>query len=133
MEQNEIKENNPRIALFMGYVAGRIHEKYGQIYTHPDKMGEMWAERFQYHSSWDHLMPVVEKIEALRDITIYGELVRNLAVVIKQDYCSVSATNINAMYYQTPYGSTPESKIAAVYEAITHFITLLNNNNTSSI
>ncbi len=49
METNQIIESNKLIAEFMGYKI----------------KGGLWGEQPKYNSSWDWLMPVVEKIEML--------------------------------------------------------------------
>ncbi len=56
------QENNKMIAEFMG--AEKTHiQSVGDIYCPvPSKNGSEYADKLQYHSSWDWLMPVVEKI-----------------------------------------------------------------------
>ncbi len=59
------QENNKMIAEFMG--AEKTHiQSVGDIYCPvPSKNGSEYADKLQYHSSWDWLIPVVEKIENL--------------------------------------------------------------------
>jgi len=57
-------ENNKLIAEFMGLVESSISDKY---WTEKSKEGFGQGELFelQYHTSWDWLMPVVEKIYSI--------------------------------------------------------------------
>ena len=53
--------NNKLIAEFMG--AEKTHiQSVGDIYCPvPSKSGSEYADKLQYHTSWDWLMPVAEK------------------------------------------------------------------------
>ena len=59
----QLTEGNKLIAEFMGFIPEK--SSLGNTYTHPDKMGVYGGSgmKFQYHSSWDWIMPVVEKAE----------------------------------------------------------------------
>ena len=63
----ETTENNKLIAEFMG----AISEGDNNIYKIPDERGDDYAPfrcldlNLEYNTSWDWLMPVVEKIERL--------------------------------------------------------------------
>tara|TARA_Y100001938_G_C7753697_1_gene265147 strand:+ start:230 stop:523 length:294 start_codon:yes stop_codon:yes gene_type:complete len=56
-----MEENNKLIAEFMG--AEKTHIKsVGDIYCPvPSKNGSEYADKLQYHKSWDWLMPVIHK------------------------------------------------------------------------
>jgi hypothetical protein len=56
-----MEENNKLIAEFMG--AEKTHIKsVGDIYCPvPSKNGSEYADKLQYHTSWDWLMPVIDK------------------------------------------------------------------------
>ena len=62
-----MEENNKLIAEFMG--AEKTHIKsVGDIYCPvPSKNGSEYADKLQYHSSWDWLMPVVAKCTKLNN------------------------------------------------------------------
>lgn len=57
------REENRFIAEFMGMVKGDINGNY--YWESPEKIVGRKIDDLQYHSSWDWLMPVVEKIESL--------------------------------------------------------------------
>ena len=68
MTNEEILAGNPLFAEFMG---GKLDSPQSKYYYFHDK-GRYELE-LKYHSSWDWLMPVVEKIESLGfDIKIKG-------------------------------------------------------------
>ena len=55
------QENNKLIAEFMGAEKTHRHIE-GDIYCPvPSKNGSEYADKLQYHKSWDWLMPVVDK------------------------------------------------------------------------
>lgn len=60
MKEQEIIEGNKLIAEFMG-LEWKLHLGRRYLYNHA------WIplENLKYHSSWDWLMPVVEKIETM--------------------------------------------------------------------
>ena len=63
-----LKENNRMIAEFMG-VEYTYDKKEGAYYD--VKTGELIGIEFNYHSSWECLMPVVFKI--VDDTTVYAQ------------------------------------------------------------
>ena len=53
-------KNNKLIAEFMGYI--KYSEQHHDLYC--EETGELGEfKNLQYHTSWDWLMPVIEKIE----------------------------------------------------------------------
>ena len=57
-----MEENNKLIAEFMG--AEKTHiQSVGDV---PSKNGSEYADKLQYHSSWDWLMPVISKCMEVR-------------------------------------------------------------------
>lgn len=62
-------KKNILIAQFDGWVnTGKLHpfnSKLGNTYAKQGLIGVKWGERFQYHTSWDGLMPVVHKCLAI--------------------------------------------------------------------
>jgi len=72
MKTKEITENNKLIAEFMGMKPSKIFGKYSISKDHctcnedtPDKAMNGFASIAKYNTSWDWLMPVVEKIDSL--------------------------------------------------------------------
>lgn len=73
MEQKEIEEGNKLIAEFMG---GKIKNKLVTFNGGWDDSDLSFISGLKYHTSWDWLMPVVEKIEKSKTPTwvkIYGD------------------------------------------------------------
>jgi hypothetical protein len=119
---NEILESNKLIAKFMGK---KIINNWVQLV---DKYnGEYDISLLKYHSDWNQLMPVVEKIE--KDISkepYYGFTVR-----IADRCCLIACHERNkqdGVIYQTPWGFRPLLKIQAVWLAVVEFINWYNAN-----
>lgn len=78
MSEQEIIEKNKIIAEFMGVKFNPLDNfyYYGELmHTIPLLEPNVWrlsSDQLKYHSSWDWLMPVVEKIESLEHITDEG-------------------------------------------------------------
>jgi hypothetical protein len=122
MENNEIIKGNKLIAEFMGY-------KY---YPHPAKDSGWRKEKghlklhgyflcrtnkqLEYHSSWDWLMPVVEKISETYTVNIQSYPVMGFDV------------RFNEGTYRRAY-SENESAIKAVWTAVIKFIEWYNQKN----
>jgi len=60
-----MEKDNDLIAEFMGYVNTTPTDKDFNIYEHPETKRMIETMSMKYHTSWDWLMPVVEKIEML--------------------------------------------------------------------
>ena len=76
----------------------------------------------QYHSSWDWLMPVVEKIESLGYVTqIWGLWNKNYTY-------SFSITQKGNLNIQVGRGISDHSKIESVYTGVIEFINWYNKN-----
>lgn len=89
------------------------------------------CENFElkYHSSWDWLMPVVEKIESLK---LNGH---RYYVEIRHESCEISVAinkgaNTNKIY--SSLWQNHSSKIDAVYNAVVQFIKWYNENNKTA-
>jgi hypothetical protein len=82
----------------------------------------------KYHSSWDWLMPVVEKIE--KDVS--KEPFFGFTVVLAGHFCHIKCHEKNCqdgIIYQTPYGTKPKTKIEAIiWLAVVEFIKWYNQN-----
>lgn len=110
-----MQENNKLIAEFMGWYCLNEyarHETHGSTISYKD---------MQYHTSWDWLMPVVEKIERMGCIVeIWLSLGKGCKIVkgsFKKPINTIANTENN-------------STILAVYEAVVEFITWHNANKT---
>ncbi len=69
MTEQEILEGNKLIAEFMGWKLSEIRiQKKEHWYKNPNKETFIQAENFEYHSSWDWLMPSIKKA-----IEVFGE------------------------------------------------------------
>lgn len=114
--------DNEVIAVFMGFtpygngiwwnVPKGEDLKYKAFKLHRDKLS--------YSTSWDWLMPVVEKIEAMERtlVNIYGD-----ATVI-----AVDAIDGVEIYGKTNHGNK-DNKIGHAYRAVVEFIKWYNENN----
>ena len=76
-------------------------------------------DELEFHTSWDWLMPVVEKIESMRDD--FGNAHR---VTIDMGNAVVENTSNNSSISIAILGST--NKIDATYHAVIEFINLKN-------
>ncbi len=109
---DEVK-NNIIIAEFMGY-----SKEY--IESPP-------TDTFKYHSLWEWLIPVVEKIESIKD-SHHG----HFGVHISSNNCTIQATNFrpdkpmaNPPHYFSDF--TLNTKIDSTYRAVVEFIKWYNN------
>lgn len=139
-----VLEGNKLIAAFMGYTYfgwndERLPKGYpsgwkikpNSRYNHKGlNLGFLCSnhKQLQYHSSFDWLMKVVDKIESL-SFDYAGDKVKSCCVDIRKNYVAISGyTGVRQDYtfYQTPYGFNPDSKIHAVWLAVVQFITWYN-------
>jgi hypothetical protein len=117
MESKEtIESGNRLIAEFM--------EDHKTTYGIP--ANRLREDMIAYHSSWDWLMPVVEKIEKETSTAVF----HGFTVVIRRNHCAIMCHISNrqdGIICQTPYGTEPDSKIRAVWDMVVQFITWLNS------
>lgn len=107
METNKILEGNKILAEFMGRCGKRNKNLYWVNIP-----GVLWVavDEMKFHSSWDWLMPVVEKIESLNYSTeIYSMGSYNHRMVV---YSSGAIVNQSELM---------ESKIKSVFTACVEF------------
>jgi len=126
MEANTIVKGNKMVAEFMGatpFGSGIDFSGYeftdSPIYNSVKKLYHF--EDIEYHTSWDWLMPVVEKIQSLA--------------------CNVNIINNYCQIIKFESGDTPPSyqrtqtmahtKIENVYNAVVQFITWYNQQQSS--
>ena len=112
MENNEILEGNKLIAEFMGLKK----QGFGANEYFIDNGYRIVATSngLQYHTSWDWIMPVVEKIED-----------DGYIVYIKQEICYIrnKTNSIKNLVYMCHY-----PKITAVFMVVVEFIKWYNEN-----
>ena len=141
MTNQEIIEGNRLIAEFCGAKLGKDGKcefvkidtnKNGSKTLLPDNykfphwtFAFSWINDLKYHSSWDWLMPVVEKIESIKD-DYHGKF----QVFINSNQCVIQSINIFKKrkndYYFNEY--TLGSKIESTYMAVVKFIEWYNKN-----
>jgi len=112
----EIIDGNRFIAEFMGWK----FNKERKAYHIPQTLGFPFkgkVEDLKYHTSWDWLMPVVEKIERLG----FDFCIMDGAIFIRRQYD----------YWET-YQIIPDKKYA-VWLAVVEFIKWYNENNPQPI
>lgn len=109
----DIDENNRIIAEFMGDITSLNDEV---SFNKNCSVNEL-----QYHTSWDWLMPVVEKIESI----IFDENNSFNVTIGSSIYCVIQDSN-GECYDMTYDGE--ESKLAVVYKAVVEFIKWYNTN-----
>lgn len=118
--KNEVDttENNKLIAEFMGGLynnqarlslqSNEIWLPYHGVCNYKNNNGKC----LKYHSSWDWLMEVVEKIESLGHRVIIG-------FSGSKNYCEIGLNNFFIQIFE-------ETKIEAVYQAVVEFIKWYN-------
>lgn len=119
--KEEIIAGNKLIAEFMGL------EKDGNFWYKPtgNTEGLMYTNKYsklKYHSSWDWLMPVVEKIEKV-------ELPENVVIEVGiwANQCEIGTVHQTKETFMIA-GSTGKDKISFVFEAVVEFINWYNQN-----
>ena len=140
MKTEEILKGNTLIANFLGYEIDSIAEELGETprYYVSDRLecvadGVDWwdtydgdwtswltADQMKFHSSWDWLMPVVEKIETL----IFGE----------DEYFNFQILGGCSVYIISSHGrelvsiDNEQSKLECAYKAAIEFLKWYNKN-----
>lgn len=107
--ENNIRETNVLIAEFMG-----INKLSSNV------LKKALLSDLDYHLSWDSLMPVIEKIESLK------ENLHSLDVQMCVDRIAI-LVNASPLYVDIRQFSK-KSKIEAVYKAVIEFIKWYNEN-----
>jgi hypothetical protein len=118
-----MREENKLIAEFMGFkIQDNPNERfYNQYFTEPNGTWGSRIEIMHFDSSWDWLMPVVEKI---RKINCYdrGDIF-NVQFIISNDrieFHQGGYTKKESYWYQN-------NGIESVYKAVIGCITMYNN------
>lgn len=129
MTNEEILNGNTLIAVFMG---GEFRTDLPFTYTKEgwvntpanDNMQIAQNYDLKYHSSWDWLMPVVEKIEDLDDKFYF--------VKIHSGGCFIHPIN-NTKAYNVKQYQAGKSKIEMVYATVVEFIEWYNKHQIKKI
>jgi hypothetical protein len=110
-------ESNRLIAEFMGLEPMTLSET-NQKCLNP-KHNDGTISPIQFHSSWDWLMPVVDKIEDIECEEVSTDIVGQhlFDVEIRQNVCIIHGTDIE---------ESSGSKLHCVYNAVVSFIRWYN-------
>ncbi len=127
MEQ-EIIEGNKLIAEFMGAEVDNRGLGEAAWLTAPKKKTSNWIpiDALQYHSSWDWLMGVVEKIESLGFFTLVATSRMGGYKYYMNIATGVGIVN-ETMDNPSKFMGQSDSKIDAVYKTVIEFIKWYNN------
>jgi len=139
MEQ-KIIESNSLIAEFMEaipeqwYPESKMYKQSGKHYSFPRSTEYPDNKRFhsdnllKYHTDWNWLMQVVEKIE-----TLYDNNDGKYGVYISSNCCNIQGTNLakalipDSLYKNVYFDQVyTEKKIESVYNAVVNFINYYN-------
>lgn len=128
-----MKENNLLIAEFLGLRECARCEDCGSFYA--NAFGEFTEsgvsiyhpKEMNYHSRWNWLMTLVEKVESIKDET-HGYF----GVHISSNSCTIQGTNFRSDKISNPPvyfdSNTLESKLDSTYYTIINFIKWYNKN-----
>lgn len=122
----ETTENNRLIAEFMGAKLGNGTDTFPIVYINvPSGLAGLCTqtpEMMKYHSDWNWLMEVVEKIESLKN----NESYILYDVVIFPDAVLIENREGEEIILINKSKGTFTTKIEAVYNAVVEFITWYN-------
>jgi len=113
-------QQNKLIAEFMG-----ITPNEAGVY-HVSKHKGYDVENLNYHTSWDWLMPVVEKIENL-NFEIDG-VITSADVHIVYGDCRIVDEDGNGLFEFYSHSTDSGDKLGATYKAVVEFIKWYNKN-----
>lgn len=120
----EIVEGNKLIAEFMD---GVFDDKIKSLLVTPVKSPAgnyvNWTDKLKYHSSWDWLMPVVEKIQNMGFfVSILGDGRLPNTKELPTNYCNIFKDNFNLELIIDGGNIPSKSKIDSVWQSIIQFI-----------
>ena len=125
MDQKQIEKNNELIALFMGNEVTGPGIPMGIWFK--DRQDFIQFSDLKYHSDWNWLMEVVEKIESIKD-PHHGYF----GVYISSNSCTIQGTRFRSDKIEEPpvyFNDTIlSSKIERTYIAAVMFIKWYNEN-----
>lgn len=138
----KIEEGNKLIAEFMGCKISKDRATCrGVKYTFPyNKNESKHLTHLAYNSSWDWLMPVVEKIEVLDDSKNHYSWFESeqtersnfagYSVLIECNMCTIDL-NFELDPSECIFHTRAETKIEAVWQTVIRFIQRRNENSSS--
>lgn len=103
-------KNNKLIAEFMGMTYGDPNNDSVMIQTTPQGNEVVPIESMEYHTSWDWLMPIIDKIESL-----------GYEFTIVENRCKVS-NNTDHSVKELFHIETIGGKFKTTYDAVVQFI-----------
>jgi hypothetical protein len=113
-----VEEGNELIASFEGFKT-YVMNGYTNVEYSDDNVRTI--QDTHYHSSWDWLMPIIEKIEDFRDensCSIYNFTIEQCFVEVIENRTSDTVLECDGM-----------NKLDASYDAVVEFIKWYNENN----
>lgn len=130
IDNKEIVEGNWIIASFMGATITDGIGYTGRNISFPTETNGLYVHKLtdlKYNSSWDWLMPVVEKIEDLERGMAYNVEMYNVwcVVTIGTQYAMTCDVEFTEIKYRT------ESKIESTWRCIVDFIKWYNYINSN--
>ena len=126
-----METNNKLIAEFLGYIDNGCSEEGFLI--DPKTNYDVCIDSLQFHTDWNWLMQVVEKIENLPSRTLQGTYYLGNEVKIYKvintntHYCEINLVKESG-YRIVSIQFNKESKIKSVYDACLEFIKWYNEN-----
>ena len=126
-----METNNKLIAEFLGYIDNGCSEEGFLI--DPKTNYDVCIDSLQFHTDWNWLMEVVEKIENLPSRTLQGTYYLGNEVKIYKvintntHYCEINLVKESG-YRIVSIQFNKESKIKSVYDACLEFIKWYNEN-----
>lgn len=124
MDLQQIYENNRLIAEFMGWESNRYSNLPNKLHKgNSDDERSVYVGSLEYHTSWDWIMHVVEKIDNINcnDYTGFTFQINKTSVSV---FCHVKS-RMDGVIFQTPWRKEC-SKIEAVYEGVLEFVKFYN-------
>lgn len=119
-----IDQMNETIALFMGYE--KYEDKYGIWFKRKGliKCLHPKLQSLQYHSSWDWLMPVAEKIATLSsDDVVHIEIGKTFS---RSFYWNLDNGQVHV------FDESADTPIQTVYKSVLQFIQWYNNQSNTT-
>lgn len=106
-------ENNKIIAEFMGWTPCDSNDN--TMYANPQDHSDVWStDEMRYHTSWDWLMPVVEKINLLDDYR-YTTYIASMDTRIEDNITGGVIVDVNCKH-------SVDELLQSVYQAVVEFI-----------
>jgi hypothetical protein len=122
----EITEGNILIAKFMGAkctlepINGYLVCSFTNADIPANSPSNFWMPKYMlYHSSWDWLMKVVDKIESMKAVSVN----------IHNDYCGITCGLFRPKF---AISNLFNSKIESTWHSVIEFIQYYNNHNNEN-